>query len=134
MRVSGFESIMPTEVKEGVELPKFIRTLTVETAEEEQQLRLFLTGALKVDENGCHSLGRDFGSNALAINPDATNGSRALGEVHNSSEAILKLDYPLEDKLKIIDTLVSALKNENSVFYDHTKETEEKLLALIRSI
>ena len=134
MRVSGIESIMSTEIKEGVELPKFIRTLTIETAEEEQLLRLFLTGALKVDEGGCHSLGHDFGLDALTQNPDASNGSRALGEVHNSSEAILKLDYSLEDKLQIIDTLATALKNENSVFYGHTKETEEKLLALIRSI
>ena len=65
MRVSGLESIMSTEIKEGIELPKFIRTLTIETAEEEQLLRLFLTGALKVDESGCHQLGRGFGSNAL---------------------------------------------------------------------
>lgn len=111
-----------------------INSIVAESKEDRADLRMLLMGALKVDERGCHALGHDFGSNALAINPDATNGSQALGEVHNSSEAILKLDYPLEDKLKIIDTLVSALKNENSVFYDHTKETEEKLLALIRSI
>lgn len=51
-----------------------------------------------------------------------------------SKGAEVKLNYSLEEKLKIIDTLTSALKRENSVFYEHTKETEEKLLALIRSI
>lgn len=111
-----------------------IDSIVAESKEDRADLRMLLMGALKVDERGCHQLGRSFGSNALTQNPDATNGSRALGEVHNSSEAILKLDYSLEDKLQIIDTLASALKNENSVFYDHTKETEEKLLALIRSI
>lgn len=146
MRVSGIESIMPTEVKEGVELPKFIRTLTIETAEEEQQLRLFLTGALKVDERGCNALGRDFGSNALTQNQDVSNGKYALATNPNGSDGSvplgndssngtgLKFDYSLDEKLRIIDTLASALKKENSVFYEHTKETEEKLLALIRSI
>lgn len=133
MRVSGIDSMMPIDVKEGVELPKFIRTLTVETAEEEQQLRLFLTDALKVDEHGCHALGRNIGSNALAINPDATNGDMPLGN-DAPMDAGLKFDYSLEEKLRIIDTLASALKKENSVFYEHTKETEEKLLALIQSI
>ena len=111
-----------------------IDSIVAESKEDRADLRMLLMGALKVDESGCYQLGRGFGSNALATNPDVSNGSRALGEVHNSSKAILKLDYSLGDKLQIIDTLVSALKNENSVFYDHTKETEEKLLALIRSI
>ncbi|TCB58642.1 hypothetical protein [Acinetobacter terrae] len=133
MRVSGFESIMPTEVKEGVELPKFIRTLTVETAEEEQQLRLFLTGALKVDEGGCHQLGRGFGSNALVINPDVSNGSRALGN-ESSKGADLKLDYSLDEKLRIIDTLTVAIQRNEPMMYPHTKEAETKLLALVQSI
>lgn len=111
-----------------------IDSIVAESKEDRANLRMLLTGSLKADENGCYSLGHDFGLDALTQNPDASNGSRALGGVHNSSEAILKLDYSLGDKLQIIDTLVSALKNENSVFYDHTKETEEKLLALIRSI
>lgn len=146
MRVSGIESIMPTEVKEGVELPKFIRTLTIETAEEEQQLRLFLTGALKVDERGCHALGRDFGSNALAINPDASNGKYALGTVLSGSDGSvplgndsskgtgLKFDYSLEEKLQIIDTLSAAIQRNEPMAYLHTKEAETKLLALVQSI
>ena len=98
--------------KEDEELPKsIIRSVIIETPEEEQQLRLFLTGALKVDESGCHLFGRDFGVNTG-----------------------LKSNYSIEEKLRIIDTLASALKRESSVFYEHTKETEEKLLALIRSI
>jgi hypothetical protein len=72
MRVSGFNSLNSIEVNDGAELPKFIRTLTVETAEEEQQLRLFLTGALKMDEHGCHALVGNIGLRALAINPDVS--------------------------------------------------------------
>lgn len=151
MRVSGIDCVVPhIEVKEGVELPKFIRTITVETAKEEQEIRLFLTGALSVDNGGCHALGRGFegvefdsrvqydldthnSSNALAINPDVSNGIRALGN-EATKDADLKFNYSLEEKLRIIDTLASVLKRENSVFHEHTKETEEKLLALIRSI
>lgn len=143
MRVMGIDDSNSVVVEEGAKLPKFIRTLKIETAEEERQLRLFLTGALKVDTDGCHSMGRDFGSNALSQSSDVSNGNVALGMKPNgscaladgdTSKGILKQDYSLEEKLRIIDTLASALKNEKSVFYDHTKDTEEKLLALIHSI
>ncbi|WP_216936256.1 MULTISPECIES: hypothetical protein [unclassified Acinetobacter] len=110
-----------------------IDSIVAESKEDRANLLMLLMGALKVDEGGCHQLGRGFGSNALAINPDVSNGSRALGN-DASVGTDLKSNYSLEEKLRIIDTLASALKNENSVFYDHTKETEEKLLALIRSI
>ena len=110
-----------------------IDSIVAESKEDRADLRMLLMGALKVDEGGCHQLGRGFGSNALATNPDVSNGSRALAN-DASPRVVINSEYSLEDKLQIIDTLVSALKNENSVFYDHTKETEEKLLALIRSI
>lgn len=143
MRVSGIEGIMPTEVKEGVELPKFIRTLTIETAEEEQHLRLFLTSALKVDERGCHALGRDFGSSALTQNPDVSNGKYALGIEDDGSRAladnasmgpVLKFNYSLDEKLQIIDTLSAAIQRNEPIAYPHTKEAETKLLALVQSI
>lgn len=134
MRFHGCEGEYLGANKEGEELPKdIIRSVIIETPEEERQLRLFLTGALKFDESGCHALGCDFEANALPINPDATNGDMLLGN-DTSKDADLKFDYSLEEKLRIIDTLASALKRENSVFHEHTKETEEKLLALIRSI
>lgn len=110
-----------------------IDSIVAESKEDRANLRMLLMGALKVDEGGCHQLGRGFGSNTLAINPDATNGSRALAN-DASPRVVINSEYSLEDRLQIIDTLASALKNENSVFYGHTKETEEKLLALIRSI
>ena len=110
-----------------------IDSIVAESKEDRADLRMLLMGALKVDEGGCHQLGRGFGSNALATNPDVSNGSRALAN-DASPRVVINSEYSLEDKLQIIDTLASALKNENSVFYGHTKETEEKLLALIRSI
>ncbi|MGD9699477.1 hypothetical protein [Acinetobacter sp.] len=146
MRVSGIESIMPTEVKEGVELPKFIRTLTIETAEEEQQLRLFLTGALKVDEHSCHALGCNIGSNALTQNPDVSNGKYALATNPSGSDGSvplgndlsngtgLKFNYSLDEKLQIIDTLSAAIQRNEPMAYLHTKEAETKLLALVQSI
>lgn len=110
-----------------------IDSIVAESKEDRADLRMLLMGTLKVDEDGCHQLGRGFGSNALATNPDVSNRNVPLGN-DLSKGAEVKLDYSLEEKLKIIDTLTSALKRENSVFYEHTKETEEKLLALIRSI
>lgn len=110
MRVSSIDGVMSTEVKEGVELPKFIRTLTIETAEEEQQVRLFLTGGLKFDESGCHQLGRGFGSNALTQNPDMSNGSYALGVVLDSNQA-----SHLDGKLKIIEALTLALNYGDNI-------------------
>ena len=110
-----------------------IDSIVAESKEDRADLRMLLMGALKVDEGGCHQLGRGFGSNALATNPDVSNGSRALAN-DASPRVVINSEYSLEDKLQIIDTLATALKNGNSVFYGHTKETEEKLLALIRSI
>ena len=133
MRVSGLESITSTEVKEGVELPKFIRTLTIETAEEERQLRLFLTGALKVDESGCHQLGRSFGSNALGENSDASNGSVALGV--DSSSIGLSADLrgcTLSKKLKVVNSL-TAIANISGIF-DAKYTAIEKLNLLVQEI
>ena len=129
MRVSGIESVMSTEIKEGVELPKFIRTLTIETAEEEQLLRLFLTGALKVDESGCHQLGRGFGSNALATNPDVSNGSRALGNDSSSAglSGLLKASA-LDVKLQAINSLTAIL---NADGHFNVKNAASKKLNLL---
>ncbi len=129
MRVSGIESIMSTEIKEGVKLPKFIRTLTIETAEEEQLLRLFLTGALKVDESGCHQLGRGFGSNALATNPDVSNGSRALGNDSSSAglSGLLKASA-LDVKLQAINSLTAIL---NADGHFNVKNAASKKLNLL---
>ena len=60
MRVLGINSDHSIKVEDGVVLPKFIRAITVETAEEEHQIRLFLMGALEAHENGCYALGRSF--------------------------------------------------------------------------
>ena len=143
MRVMGIDDSNSVVVEEGAKLPKFIRTVKIETAEEEQQLRLFLTGALKVDTDGCNSLGRDFGLKALSQSSDVSNGNVALGVEPNescalvdgnTSEAVLKLDYSLEEKLRIIETLSSAIQRNEPMIYPHTKEAEGKLLALIQSI
>ena len=143
MRVMGIEDSNSVAVEVGAKLPKFIRTLKIETAEEERQLRLFLTGALKVDPDGCHSMGRDFGSNALSQNLDVSNGNVALGIKPNESQASvgsnalvtgIKEDYSLEEKLRIIETLSSAIQRNEPMIYPHTKEAEGKLLALIQSI
>ena len=133
MRVSGIESIMSTEIKEGVELPKFIRTLTVETAEEERQLRLFLTGALKVDESGCHQLGRSFGSNALVENSDASNGSVALG-VDSSNVGLSELlrVSALDVKLQAINSLTAILNADGH--FDVKNAASKKLNLLIQEL
>jgi hypothetical protein len=120
-----------------------IVSIVADSKEDRFKLRMLLTGGLKVDKDGCHPLGCDLRSNALNQGSDMSNYNQPLSLVSNGSNVpadggalttSIKENYSLEEKLRIIDTLTSALKNENSTFYNHTKETEEKLLALIRSI
>lgn len=110
-----------------------IDSIVAESKEDRANLRMLLMGALKVDEGSCHQLGRGFGSNALAINPDVSNGSRALGN-ESCKGTDLKLDYSLDEKLRIIDALTAAIQRNEPMMYHHTKEAETKLLALVRSI
>ena len=120
-----------------------IGSIVAESKEDRAELRMLLTSALKVDERGCHALGQDFGSNALSQSSDVSNGNVALGVKPNescalvdgnTSEAVLKIDYSLEEKLRIIETLSSAIQRNEPMIYPHTKEAEGKLLALIQSI
>jgi hypothetical protein len=120
-----------------------IDSIVAESKEDRGDLRMLLMGALKVDERGCHALGRGFGSNALSQSSDASNGNVALGMKPNGSNAlvdsntskgILKLDYSIEEKLRIIEILSSAIQRNEPMIYPHTKEAEGKLLALIQSI
>ena len=120
-----------------------IDSIVAESKEDRAELRMLLTSALKVDERGCHALGQDFGSNALSQSSDVSNGNVALGMKPNgsnsladgdTSQGILKLDYSVEEKLRIIETLSSAIQRNEPMIYPHTKEAEGKLLALIQSI
>ncbi|BCX74655.1 MULTISPECIES: hypothetical protein [Acinetobacter] len=88
-----------------------IDSVVAESKEDRANLRMLLTDALKVDNQGCYELG-----------------------AYLASKSTLKQDYSLKDKLRIINTLSVALKSHDSVFYNHTKELEEKLLTLIQSI
>ena len=87
-----------------------IDSIVAESKEDRADLRMLLMGALKVDEGGCHQLGRGFGSNALATNPDVSNGSMALGVVLGSNQA-----SHLDGKLKIIEALTSALNYGDNI-------------------
>ena len=110
-----------------------IDSIVAESKEDRANLRMLLMGALKVDERGCHALGHNIGSNASTQNPDATNGDMPLGN-GGSMDAVLKVDYSLEEKLRIIDTLTAAIQHNEPMMYSHTKEAETKLLALVQSI
>ena len=118
--------------KDGMSLTGMnIVSIVADSKEDRFNLRMLLTGGLKVDKDGCHPLGLiPNHKQSLSLGSNDGNMSSGSGVLANS----IKENYSLEEKLRIIDTLTSALKNENSTFYDHTKETEEKLLALIRSI
>ena len=110
-----------------------IDSIVAESKEDRADLRMLLMGALKVDESGCHQLGRGFGSNALTQNPDATNGSRALAN-DASPRVVLNSEYSLDEKMKIINTLTAAIQRNEPMMYPHTQEAETKLLALVKSI
>lgn len=88
------------EVTDGEELPeKIIRQIVVTTPQEERAVRLFLAGALEVGEGGSRLLARSFSGDvglgcsvAAGIQTGATDGQSNL-----------------DDKLKIIEALTSAL-------------------------
>ena len=106
-----------------------IDSIVAESKEDRADLRMLLMGALKVDEGGCHQLGRGFGSNALAINPDVSNGSRALGNDSSSAglSGLLKASA-LDVKLQAINSLTAIL---NADGHFNVKNAASKKLNLL---
>ena len=124
MRVSDINSSNSLKVGVGVQLPNFIRTITVESAEEEQQVRLFLMGALKIDEEGCHTLGRAFDSvKAMKMN------SIAISSLSHCAER-----QTLDDKLKIMESLTTALNYGENIDDDNRKLLSKKLKNIVKSL
>jgi hypothetical protein len=106
-----------------------IDSIVAESKEDRADLRMLLMGALKVDEGGCHQLGRGFGSNALATNPDVSNGSMALGVVLGGNQA-----SHLDGKLKIIEALTSALNYGDNIGSINRDLLSLKLKSVIDSL
>ena len=124
MRVSDINSSNSVKVDANAQLPNFIRTITVESAEEEQQVRLFLMGALKIDEEGCHTLGRAFDSvKAMKMN------SIAISSLSHSAEC-----QTLDDKLKIMESLTTALNYGENIDDDNRKLLSKKLKNIVKSL
>ena len=110
-----------------------IDSIVAESKEDRADLRMLLMGALKVDEGGCHQLGRGFGSNALATNPDVSNGSRALGNDSSSAGLSERLKVcSLDTKIEVINAL-SAVVNIDGHF-DAKYAATEKLSLLIQEL
>ncbi|MFZ0023172.1 hypothetical protein [Acinetobacter sp.] len=110
-----------------------IDSIVAESKEDRENLKMLLMGALKVDERGCHALGRNIGSNALTQNPDVSNGSMALGNdesISNLSERFKNLAF--DTKLAAINAL-SAVASIDGYFGAKT-EAIEKLELLIQSL
>ena len=106
-----------------------IDSIVAESKEDRADLRMLLMGALKVDESGCYQLGRGFGSNALATNPDVSNGSRALGNDSSSAglSELLKASA-LDVKLQAINSLTAIL---NADGHFNVKNAASKKLNLL---
>ena len=106
-----------------------IDSIVAESKEDRADLRMLLMGALKVDESGCYQLGRGFGSNALATNPDVSNGSRALGNDSSSAglSELLKVSA-LDVKLQAINSLTAIL---NADGHFNVKNAAAKKLNLL---
>lgn len=133
MRVLGISDSSSVKVEEGAKLPKFIRTITVETAKEEQAIRLFLTGALSVDNDGCHALGRSFEGVEFDsrvqhdYDLDTHNGSNYRAGANNKSQG-------LDDKLRILEALTTALNYGENIDDDNRKLLSEKLKSIVESL
>lgn len=123
MRFYGYEDKYLGGAKDGEALPeKSIRAIVIETPKEEQALREFLNKHLS-----------NNGSNALAINPDATNGDLPLG--NDSSKVKLSellTNSALDTKLEAINAL-SAVVNMDGHF-DAKYAAAEKLSLLIQEL
>ena len=106
-----------------------IDSIVAESKEDRADLRMLLMGALKVDESGCHQLGRGFGSNALMQNPDVTNGNRALGNDSSKTKLseLLKVSA-LDVKLQAINSLTAIL---NADGHFNVKNAASKKLNLL---
>ena len=130
--------------KDGMSLTGMnIVSIVADSKEDRFNLRMLLTGGLKVDKDGCHPLGCNFGSNALNQSSDMSNYNQPLSLVPNGSNVSadggalttsIKKNYSLEEKLRIIDTLTSVIQRNEPMMYQHTREAETKLLALVQSI
>lgn len=131
MRVLGIGDSNSVKVKEGVKLPEFIRTITVETAKEEQEIRLFLTGALSIDNDGCHALGRRFEGvefdSRVQHDLDTHNDSNYRAGANNKSQG-------LDDKLRILEALTTALNYGENIDDDNRKLLSEKLKSIVESL
>ncbi|MEG1092385.1 MAG: hypothetical protein RSE38_13690 [Acinetobacter sp.] len=110
-----------------------IDSIVAESKEDRADLRMLLMGALKVDESGCHQLGRGFGSNALVENSDASNGSVALG-VDSSNVGLSELlkVSALDVKLQAINSLTAILNADGH--FDVKNAASKKLNLLIQEI
>ena len=106
-----------------------IDSIVAESKEDRADIRMLLIGALKVDEGGCHQLGRGFGSDALTQNPDVSNGSRALGNDSSSAglSELLKASA-LDVKLQAINSLTAIL---NADGHFNVKNAASKKLNLL---
>jgi hypothetical protein len=110
-----------------------IDSIVAESKEDRANLRMLLMGALKADERGCHTLGRNIGSNALAINTDATNGDMPLGNGASKAKlSELLTSCALDKKLATISAL-SAVASIDGHFGAKV-EAAEKLKLLIQSL
>lgn len=124
MRVSDINSSNSVKVGVDVQLPNFIRTITVESAKEEQQVRLFLMGALKIDGDGCHAFGRTFDLvKAMKTNPIAISSLSHCAECQT-----------LDDKLKIMESLTTALNYGENIDDDNRKLLSKKLKTIVKSL
>ena len=110
-----------------------IDSIVAESKEDRVDLKMLLMGALKADERGCHALGRNIGSNALAINPDATNGDMPLGnDASKAKLSELLTSCALDKKLATINALSAVVSIDGH--FGAKVEAAEKLKLLIQSL
>src|SRR5690606_5328034 len=110
-----------------------IDSIVAESKEDRVDRKMLLMGALKADERGCHALGRNIGSNALAINPDATNGDMPLGnDASKAKLSELLTSCALDKKLATINALSAVVSIDGH--FGAKVEAAEKLKLLIQSL
>lgn len=105
-----------------------IKSIVAESKEDRADLRMLLTGSVKMDNTGCHALGRSFeGVESDSRFHHDLDGSNYRAGANDKSQS-------LDDKLKIVESLTTALNYGENIDDDNRKLLSEKLKSVVESL
>lgn len=102
-----------------------IKSIVAESKDDRADLRMLLTGSLKMVNAGCHALGRSFeGVEFDSMFHHDLDSSNYRAGANDKSQG-------LDDKLKIVESLTTALNYGENIGDDNRKLLSEKLKSIV---